>query len=105
MNHSDLEIIVNSSSLIEAAIQLTRDGLPLCWYCRTDASVEEIASIAAGLFSMGFELELIPHQPNAQLFIDTAHGGMVIKVLSDNTLILVLSYKNCTMQILEKAIS
>jgi predicted regulator of Ras-like GTPase activity (Roadblock/LC7/MglB family) len=104
MNQSHLEAIVNYSLLIEAAIHLSRDGLPLAWYSRVTASVEEIASIAAGLFSMGFELDLIPNKPDAQLSIETTHGGMLIRALSDNTIILILSNKDCSMQILEKAI-
>jgi predicted regulator of Ras-like GTPase activity (Roadblock/LC7/MglB family) len=101
MDLLQLDAIVNTSPLVEAAIQLSKNGLPLAWRCRINVPVEEITSIAAGLFSMGFELELIPSKPAAQLSIETDHGAMLVRTLADNTLILILSARGCSLQTLE----
>lgn len=101
LDHTQLDNIINTFQFVEAVIQLSKDGLPLAWRCRIDAPVEEITSIAAGLFSMGFELELVPNRLTAQLSIETDYGFMLVRTLSDNTLILILSTRSCSLQALE----
>ncbi len=101
MNHAQLDDIFNASSFIEAVIQLSRDGLPLAWRCRFDSSVEEITSIVAGLFTLGFELELISQKQTAQLLIETDNGAMLVRTIPDDTFILILSARGCPVQELE----
>lgn len=101
MVQEKLDNIVNSSPSIEAALQMSKDGLPLLWNSRYDAPVEEIASIATGLFSMGFKLELLPKLPMARLSIETDHGSMVLRELPDATVVLALAARNYPIELLE----
>jgi predicted regulator of Ras-like GTPase activity (Roadblock/LC7/MglB family) len=102
MDNQELETIFNASPLIEAAVHFSREGLPLAWRCRYNESVEEIASIAACLFSMGFESGLIPEKENAQFSIAASNGGMLVRSLPDNTFLLVLSTRGYSLQTLER---
>ena len=102
MDNQELEPIFDASPLIEAAVHFSREGLPLAWRCRYNDSVEEITSIAACLFSLGFESGLIPEKDNAQFSIATSHGGMLVRALPDNTFLLVLSARGFSLLTLEQ---
>jgi|WetSurMetagenome_2_1015567.scaffolds.fasta_scaffold226600_2 predicted regulator of Ras-like GTPase activity (Roadblock/LC7/MglB family) len=91
MDQTELEEIFSTSPLVEAVIQVSKDGLPLAWRCRSDISVEETASLVSGLFSLGFELDLVPDKKSAQLSIDTDHGTMLMQTMPDNSVMLVLT--------------
>jgi predicted regulator of Ras-like GTPase activity (Roadblock/LC7/MglB family) len=101
MQNSQLEIIINSFPQVEAAVKLSRDGLPLDWRCRGSASIEEISSIAAGLVSFGYELELVSDASSAQLTVETDHGAMLVRAFEDDSLVLILSSRGCSVQDIE----
>ncbi len=91
MDQTQLDDIFATSPLVEAVIRISKDGLPLAWRSRSDISVEEIASLVSGLFSLGFELGLAPDKNNAQLSIETDHGAMQVQTMPDDTIFLVLT--------------
>jgi predicted regulator of Ras-like GTPase activity (Roadblock/LC7/MglB family) len=101
MHNSKLDIILGTFPLVEVAIHLSMEGLPLDWRCRTNTPVEEITSIAAGLFSIGFELGMVSGGSGAQLSIDTDHGAMLVRSLPDSTLLLLMSGRGCSQQDVE----
>jgi predicted regulator of Ras-like GTPase activity (Roadblock/LC7/MglB family) len=105
MDQTLLDDIFAVSSLVEAVIHVSKDGLPLAWRCRSDISVEETASIVSGLFSLGFELDLVPDKNNAQLSIDTDHGAMLVQTMPDNTVVLVLTSRGGPMKEIEMKLS
>jgi predicted regulator of Ras-like GTPase activity (Roadblock/LC7/MglB family) len=101
MYQTQIDEIFSLSPFIEAAIQVSKEGLPLAWRCQSDASVEEIASIAAGLFSLGFELELLPKKQSAQLLIDTDHGTMLVRAMPNDALLIIMMARECSLQDIE----
>ena len=101
MHQAHLHEIFATSSSVEAAIHIGRDGLPLAWRSRSDASIEAISSAAANLFTFGFELGLVPEDKSAQLAIDANHGIMLVRTLADGTFLCVLTTQGCSLQEME----
>jgi predicted regulator of Ras-like GTPase activity (Roadblock/LC7/MglB family) len=90
-----LDELFASSPLVEAVVQISRDGLPLAWRCRGDCPVEQIASVAAGLFSLGCEMGIAPEKKHGLLSIDTGRGVLLMQSMPDETFCCVMAAKGC----------
>ena len=105
IGHADFQPILNANPSIEAIFRLSRDGLPLHGLARTDRQVDEVVSIAAGLFSSALELGLARDDDNARLFIGAGHGSLFVKAEQGRTLLLVLTTGQCTERQIEAMIA
>jgi predicted regulator of Ras-like GTPase activity (Roadblock/LC7/MglB family) len=101
----DFEMPLNENPWIEAIVRMSRDGLPLQSRSRSNMPVDEIVSIAAGLFSTAATSHLMRDDTSACMFINAEHGALYIKAEKGNTLLLVLTDRDCTEQQVEAMIA
>ncbi|MBD3344716.1 MAG: hypothetical protein GF401_06605 [Chitinivibrionales bacterium] len=99
-----LETIMELSPAIEAVAQVSKDGLPTAWQVRGAASVEEIVSLAAGLFAAGCNLDVLPDTGEKKLSVTTDHGTMYIRELNESRFIMVLFARGADIGTWENAI-
>jgi hypothetical protein len=104
VGHTDFQPILNANHSIEAIFRLSRDGLPLHGLTRVDRQVDEVVSIAAGLFSSALELGLARDDDHARLFIGAAHGSLFVRAEKGQTLLLVLTTGQSTERQIEAMI-
>lgn len=101
---ADFQPVLDANPSIEAIFRMSRDGLPLHGLTRTDGKVDEVVSIAAGLFSSALELGLARNDDNARLFIGAGHGSLFIRAEKEKTLLLVLATGQSTERQIEAMI-
>jgi predicted regulator of Ras-like GTPase activity (Roadblock/LC7/MglB family) len=104
MHQTHIEEIFESLPFVEAAVHVGQEGLPLAGRSRCGASIEEISSVAAGLFSFGLESGLVPERRTAQLSVAAEHGIMLIRMLPDATFLLLLITGGCPLNEIESAL-
>lgn len=95
---------MSANPSVEAIFRLSRDGLPLHGRSRGDRPVDEVVSIAAGLFSSAVELGLAGEEDQARLFVSAAHGSLFVKAEEGPTLLLILTTDQCTERQIEAMI-
>lgn len=98
----NFELLLAGHPSIEAVIHISRDGLPLASRTRTDAPIDGIVSIAAGLFAAAGEKNLLGNDGNGRLFIGAEHGSLYCRAVNDRTMILFLTNDTSTEQQLER---
>jgi hypothetical protein len=101
IDKNDFEPLLAANPSIEAVIRMGRDGLAQHSRSRSNAPVDEIVSIAAGLFSGSTGPGLLRPGPSARLFITAEHGCMYVRAEESGTLLLVLTDHEHTEQQLE----
>jgi hypothetical protein len=89
--HADFQNVLNANLSIEAVFRFSRDGLALNGGARNGGQVDEVVSIAAGLFSYAVESGLVRDDEKARLLIEAGHGSLFVKAEPDKTLLLVLT--------------
>lgn len=104
IGQSDFQPLLNTNPSVEAVFLLSRDGLPLHGHSRSDRPVDEVVSIAAGLFSAALDLGLAIDDGTARLFIGADHGSLFVRTEPENTLLLVLTTDPCTERQIEAMI-
>jgi len=95
--------ILDANSDIEAVIQLSQDGFILQFESRYKDSVEEIVSIAAGLFATAKETESLIRNRKVQMFISTEHGMLYMRELADKSVLLSVIKNHTAYQQIEKS--
>ena len=78
MDRKTCEYIVTNDGSIEAAIIISDSGLPVAWHTKKESSIDEVASISAGLLGIARELHLFDTTSNASMIFETAFGALVL---------------------------
>ena len=87
------EIIVTGAESVEAAFTISTSGLPLSWYSRKGATIDEIASISAGLVGIARELHLFDTKSEAAMTFETEFGAMYLRTLDSESLLVLCLLK------------
>jgi predicted regulator of Ras-like GTPase activity (Roadblock/LC7/MglB family) len=98
---NDFTTMLAEHPTIEAIIRMSRDGLPLDSYTRGSKPVDEIVSIAAGLFAAAVEARLLRRSDSGRLLLCAEHGSLYCRAFDARTLLMVLTNEQQTEQQLD----